>query len=214
MKTSLSLLAFYCVFSCHIVLAQSSVTFDGSQVFSTFKFIDSKGNLNNNFSQKISGAYSLGYFFQSKKGFTTRASIGMRKGGASYSFSGTNIIWNLQYVDVKAGVGYTFGKKRFRPYVTASAYYAKLLNANQEIDNQNFDIIKTNSIKNLDFGFLITPGIKLNISDYLALYSEFNYLIGLQNLETNTNQKSFSRGSSISLGVAATITKITPKWLK
>ncbi|MCE9539625.1 MAG: hypothetical protein K8R85_10450, partial [Bacteroidetes bacterium] len=41
--------------------AQSNVTFDAGQVFSTFKFTNTLGDREKNLSNNISGCFSLGY---------------------------------------------------------------------------------------------------------------------------------------------------------
>ena len=42
--------------------AQSNITFDAGQVFSTFKFTDAQGEQEKGFSNNISGCFSLGYY--------------------------------------------------------------------------------------------------------------------------------------------------------
>jgi hypothetical protein len=193
--------------------AQSFITIDGSQVFSNLKFTNSNGQKDKSYSNIITGGYSIGYRIY-KKGLFARLNVGMRKGGATMVYNNSNITWGLQYCDVRLGVGYELDKWRIKPYVSASGYYSFLLKATQSMDGLNYDIKKNKSVKSSDYGVLLVPGIKVFISDYISIYSEFSYLIGLQNLETNTKQKLNNTGYSISLGIAATITKSKPKWLQ
>lgn len=189
------------------VIAQSSVTIEASQVISTFKYIDSDGTRDKSYSGIYSGAYGLGYRYVSEAGLLVRAGLGMRKGGATMVYDNTNYTWNLQYADVKAGIGYMYNKKQFKPYLSASGYYAILLKANQSLNNENFDIKNSKSLKKNDFGIFITPGLQFKASDAVSVYAEFNYMMGLQNLEVDSGQKSYNRAYSFSLGVAFTIKK-------
>lgn len=186
--------------------AQSNVTIDASQVFSNFKFINSDGTIDKSYQSLTSGAYSVGYRYFNDKGLLLRGSIGMRKGGATMVYDATNYSWHLQYADVKLGVGYLHQFGRISPYVNVSGYYAMLLTANQVLNNVNYDIKKSKYLKNSDYGIFATPGVQFKASDNISVYGEFNYMMGLQNLETADNaQKSYNRAYSVSLGVAFAI---------
>lgn len=189
--------------------AQSSITIDASQVVSTFKFTDSAGVQDKSYSPIYSGAYSLGYRYESEEGLLIRAGLGMRKAGATMDYDNINYTWNLQYADVKVGVGYIYNKVRLQPYLSASPYYAMLLKANQSLNNENFDIINSKSLQKNDYGVFITPGLQFKASDAISVYTEFNYMMGLRNLETSSGQKSYNRAYSFSLGVAFTIETFT-----
>ncbi len=188
-------------------MAQSSITIDASQVFSTFKFLDSQGNQDKNYSGIYSGAYSLGYRYTGEKGFMFRGSAGMRKAGSTLVYDAMNYTWNLQYLDVKLGIGWAFGKGRTKPYLSASPYYAFLLKATQVINNENFNVLNSKSISSSDYGVFITPGVQFKASDAITIYGELNYMLGLQNLEKDSGEKSYNRAYSATLGVAFTITK-------
>ena len=82
------------------------------------------------------------------------------------------------------------------------------------MDGLNYDVKKDKTIKNSDAGVLIVPGVKAFISDYISIYTEFSYLLGLQNLEAKTGQKLNNRGYFLTLGLAVTITKSKPTWLQ
>jgi hypothetical protein len=187
--------------------AQSNVTIDASQVVSTFKFTDSTGTQDKSYSPVYSGAYSLGYRYASEGGLLIRAGLGMRKAGATMVYDNINYTWNLQYADIKVGAGYIYNKASFQPYLSVSPYYAMLLKANQSLNNENFDIINSKSLQKNDYGVFITPGLQFKASDAISVYTEFNYMMGLRNLETDSGQKSYNRAYSFSLGVAFTITK-------
>lgn len=206
---------FLCFFLCcsQSGMAQSFVTLDGSQVFSSFKFTDSGGNVDNGYATIPSGGYSLGYRIY-KNGIFGRANVGMRKAGSSYSYNGNTITYNLQYCDIRLGIGYEYDKWRFKPYFALAPYYSFLLQGNQNLDGVNYDIKKNGAFASNDFGLLVIPGVKMFVSDYFSLYTEFTYLMGLQDIESSDQQTVKNKGYWFTLGIAATITKSKPKWLQ
>ncbi|MDO9184738.1 MAG: hypothetical protein Q7W13_01915 [Bacteroidia bacterium] len=190
------------------VAAQSYINLEAGQVFSTFKYIDSKGVEDNAYSYNVVSAYSIGYQYAVENGLFARASIGMRKAGANLVYNDINYIWNMQYTDVKAGIGYRFTKWRLKPSISISPYYAHLLDASQSINDDNYDIKDNKSIKNSDYGLFISPGLNIILSSYVSIYAEYNYILGLQNIETATEEKLYNRGFSLNFGVSLNITKI------
>jgi len=190
------------------ISAQSFLSIEAAQVFSTFKYIDSQGDVDNTYSYNVLGSYSLGYQNTKQNGFFIRANIGMRKAGANLVYNNSNYIWNMQYTDLKAGIGYQFNKWRIKPSVAVSPYYAFLLNANQTINDNNYDIKNNKSIKDSDFGVIIAPGLNVILSNYISIYAEYNYILGLQNIETADLEELYNRGFSLNFGVAFNITKI------
>ena len=190
------------------VSAQSSVNLEAGQVFATFKYTDSEGVEDNSYSYNVLSAYSIGYQHEKQNGLFARAHIGMRKAGANLVYNEVNYIWTMQYADFRAGIGYHFTKWRLKPSIAISPYYAYLLDANQTIIDNNFDIKGNNSIKNSDFGLFISPGLNIILSNYVSIYAEYNYILGLQNIETTEKEKLFNRGFSFNFGVSLNITKI------
>lgn len=186
--------------------AQSNVTFDAGQVFSTFKFTDTLGVQEKDLSNNISGCFSLGYQYVLNNGLFIRANAGMRKAGASMVVDETNINWNFQYADANMGLGYMFNKWRLKPYASVSPYFGYMLKASQTIGPDTYDIKQNKSIKTTDYGLFFSPGFKLALSNLVSFYAEYKYILGLQNLE-KSEQKSFNRGFSINLGVSVAIIK-------
>lgn len=201
-----------------LVIAQSSINLEAGQVFSTFKYIDSKGVEDNTYSYNVVSAYCLGYQYAKPNGFFIRANIGMRKAGANLVYNQINYIWTMQYSDLKAGPGYQFTKWRIKPSLALLPYYAYLLDANQTINSDNYDIKNNKSIKGSDFGLIIAPGFNVILSNYISIYAEYNYILGLQNIETAVEEKLYNRGFSLNFGVSLNITKIAkinqPRTLK
>ena len=198
------------------ISAQSSITIDASQVYSNFRFLDSLGVRDHSYSGAYSGAYSLGYRHIYAKGLLLSANIGMRKAGATMVVDNSNYEWSLQYMNLKVGAGYIYRLTKLGIYATISPYVSYLLKANQRINNENFDIKKTNSIQNLDMGGVGTLGTQLAVSDYITVYGEVNYLMGLYNIEGSSRgntfvwqkangQQTYNRALSATLGVSFSI---------
>lgn len=194
-------------------MAQSSLTIDASQLSSNFKFVDSQGVKDTSYLPTYTGAYSIGYQFATDGGILIRTKIGMRNAGATMIYDDANYLWDLQYADAKLGLGYMYDMGMFKPYLTVSGYYAYLLKANQTQGSMNYDMIKGGELQRADYGVLASPGVQVSLSDYISVYTEFSYLMGLQNIETqafegaDTIQEGFNRAYSLTLGLAFTITK-------
>lgn len=194
-------------------MGQSSLTIDASQLISNFKFQDSQGNVDDGYLPAYNGAYSIGYRFVSEGGLLIRASAGMRNAGATMIYDDANYLWSLQYADARLGAGYLYNMGRFNPYLTVSGYYAHLLKANQTQGSTNYDMIKGGELKRSDYGIVASPGVQVTLSDYISVYTEFSYLMGLNNIETQMEESStsiqegYNRAYSMTLGLAFTITK-------
>jgi hypothetical protein len=184
----------------------SAATLDASQVISNFKFTDSEGTKQKEYSPLYTSAYSLGYRYKMESGLLLRASVGMRNAGATLVYDESNYSWNLQYADIKLGVGYAYSLNKLDVYLTASPYYAFLLKGTQRLNNEDFDIKTSGAINKMDYGVIISPGVSFNASDYITIYGEINYLMGLSNLEPKTTgQKAQNVAFAPTLGIAFTI---------
>ncbi len=195
-------------------IAQNEINLEGSQVISNFKFVNSSGETDKSYSSVTSGAYGISYLRTTKKNVLFKVGIGMRKGGASLTYGNDSYSWHLQYLDAKIGIGYLINKWRIKPYVMVTPYYSFLMKAYQTINSQNYDIIKSKSIKNSDYGINGSLGLKIPLSDLFAIYAEGSYLYGLQNNEVNTKQQLYNRAYFITLGISGKISKLSPKWVQ
>ncbi|MDH5610379.1 MAG: PorT family protein [Cyclobacteriaceae bacterium] len=212
-KKIILLLALLVGLSTQNLMAQSSLTIDASQVFSTFSFNDTQSPKNINlfgtadYNTTISGAYSLGYRLDKESGLIARGSLGMRRSGASTIIDQTNYQWDFQYIELKAGAGYKISPTdKLGIYMTLSPYLGYLLTANQRLDNEDFDIKKSGDIKKMDLGLHTAPGVIFNVNEFVSLFGEFDYMVGLKNLETaTTDQKSYNIAYAMTLGLAFTI---------
>jgi hypothetical protein len=196
------------------ILAQSAVSLEMSQVFSTFKFVDSNGNTDKDYSPNIGNAFNLGYLHTLKSGLMFGGNIGLRKAGASKEVDGVNLIWNYQYAEAKLGIGYVLNIWRIKPYLLISPYYSDLLKATETIGGNSYDLKKDNAVSSSDFGLIASAGVRAKLSDFISMYSSYNQIYGMKNIEITPTQKTYNRGFSISLGIAFTITKSAPKWIQ
>ncbi len=184
--------------------AQSFLNTDAALVFSTFKFISKTNNPDNpssSYSSISSNAFGVGYKYIKPNGLVILTGAGIRKAGASLIYNGINYTWNLQYIDLKAGIGYQYSKWPIKPYMAISPYYAYLLNARQIIGLSYYDIKSNNTIKSNDFGVFAIAGFNVPVSHHVSVYAEYNYILGLRNIETSASQYLYNRGPSFKLGL-------------
>ena len=193
--------------------AQSFVTVDGSQAYSTFKFTSTAGETAKEYTSLSAGAYSIGYRAYKKMLFI-RANAGPRKAGAAYNASASDISWSLNYLDIRVGGGVELDKWRLKPFLSAGGYYSMLMKGQQQMDGLVYDLKKNKEIKPSDYGIAVIPGLRLFVSDAISIYTEFAYLQGLQNIETDPDQKLYNTSYSMTLGLAINMTKSKPKWLQ
>lgn len=197
------------------IQAQSSITIDASQQITNFVFTDGDGLQDNTYlmfggdnlyKSSFSSAYSVGYSYLLDYGLFFKSSIGMRHAGATMVYDAVNYQWNLQYLKLQLGAGYAYDLGLFAPYIAVSGYYGSLVKANQCINNENFDIIDSETIKPNDYGLNIPIGVRIDASDYISIYTEMSYLIGLQNIEnTSSAQVANNVAYMFTLGLSFTI---------
>jgi len=128
----------------------------------------------------------------------------MRNAGATMVYDEMNYSWNLQYANGKVGTGYMLKNNKVSPYIIASGYFGYLVSGYQTINNENFNIKKSEAISSIDYGILVMPGVQINISDDISIFFEFNYLMGLKNLENDENQKSSNYAYGLTSGFSFT----------
>ena len=220
MKKKYSATAMFClvlgwVVTTGHVQAQSGITIDASQQITNFVFTDGSGLQDNThlilgeenlYKPVYSGAYSFGYSYLLDFGLFFRVNAGMRNAGATMVYDATNYKWEFRYLQGKLGLGYALDLGLVNPYLAVSGYYAYLLKANQRINNEDFDIIDSESIRKTDYGLNIPLGVRIDASDYISVYTEVSYVVGLQNIETATNgQVANNVGYMATLGLLLTI---------
>jgi len=182
--------------------AQSCLIVQASPTFASFKFFDSQDTkLSSEYSGIFTGGYGVGYRMVTGGGFLLDITAGMRKAGATTVVDEMNYTWDLQYADGRLGVGYMLVKERFSPYISVSGYYGYLLRAFQTINNENFNIKESESINTSDYGIIISPGLQITLSNAISTFFEFNYRMGLANLEKDEGQKSSNIAYGLTFGL-------------
>jgi hypothetical protein len=190
------------------VNAQSGLTIEASQLLTSFKFTDSQGNdLSSEYAGIFTGAYNLGYRFIAANGIMVTGSLGMHNAGATMDYDAMNYTWNLRYAGGRLGLGYILQSARISPYLNVSGYYAYMLRGFQTINNENFNITSSEKISKMDYGVYISPGVQLLLSEAVTSYLEFNYLMGLANLEKDEGQHSANFAYGVTLGLSFSIIK-------
>jgi len=185
------------------VNAQSSLTLEASQLYASFKFTDSQGSsLNSEYSGIFTGAYGVGYRFVTDGGLMLNAGVGMRKAGATLVYDEMNYMWDLQYANARLGIGYMLKIDRISPYLNVSGYYAYMLRGFQTINNEDFNIKDSELLNKTDYGIFIIPGVQFTLSDAVSTFLEFNYLMGLKNLEKDESQKATNFAYGLTLGLS------------
>lgn len=200
------LLLSICIFISTAVVSQVHFTAEASQLFTTFKFKDSKGvNHDAEYQSLITGAYGIGLRYVTDGGLMFRVGVNMRNGGANLVYENTNYSWKLQYLDFKGGIGYMAQFKYIKPYLTVMGYYAPLLRGIQTHNNESFNITKNKILNNSDYGLQFNPGLNIRINEGMSTYIEFNYLLGLSNLEVSAQSPQKSGNSAFGATVGFSI---------
>lgn len=208
MKLKTSIL-FCCVFLLFMGInaqAQSALTIEASQNITNFAFTNSLGEKVDGYSAAYSGGYSIGYRYTLEDiGLFIPVKVGMRKAGATYIYDNSNYNWTLQYFEARLGVGYNYSFGKFGAHLSVMGYYGYLLKGIQTLNNEDFDIRSSGDINTNDFGIFFSPGANFQANDFINVYLDLNYMLGLANLETNENQTSKNRLFGGTLGLAFTI---------
>lgn len=195
-------------FAVSVANAQSSLSLEVSQLYSSFKFKDAQGTvLNTEYLGVFTGAYGVGYRYLSDFGLIIKPGIGMRNGGADMVYDDMNYSWQLKYADAKLGIGYQYSFGKVKPYFVASGYYAYLLHGTQVINNEYLNMAESELLNKSDYGVIFSPGVELNFSHYLSGFVEFNYLWGLNNIEMDAAQNSTNFAYGLTLGLSFSFTK-------
>lgn len=185
-----------------------SLTIDASQMISTFNFVDSESNKQNaDYQSILTGSYGIGYRHILDNNIILRGGIGKRNGGANYVYDEMNYSWELQYLDFRIGGGYKYDLNRISPYLVLSGYYGHMLRGVQILNNEEFNITDSGILNKSDIGIVINPGVNMELSKYISAYVEFNYLHGLNNIESDESQKAQNVAYGLTLGLSFTITK-------
>ncbi|WP_027138368.1 porin family protein [Gaetbulibacter saemankumensis] len=182
---------------------EPSFTIEASQLVSTFKFVNSDDvKQNSDYQSVFTGSYGIGYRNAFRNNVIFKAGLGKRNGGANYVYEGMNYSWRLEYAEAKLGGGYILKRRVFSPYAILNGYYGYLMRGTQILNNEEFNITKSEILKKSDFGIIGNIGVNFNISHFVSAYAEALYLYGLSNIEVDSGQKSANRSYGITLGLS------------
>jgi outer membrane protein W len=183
------------------LMGQSALTVDFGQNFTNFKYTDAQGNENDSFESNFSNSLNVGYSYYLKQGIFFSSKIGYRKAGASYVFDDFNYKWNLNYTDFKLGIGYERDLGPLYAHFSVQGYAGYLFKAEQILHNTERDMLEDETLEEWDFGLFFTPGVSYAINEKVHIGLDFNYMLGLSNIETDKNQETFNTlmGSSVNL---------------
>lgn len=204
----LYLILFIVFISSAAVFAQSALTFNASHNYTDFRFKGSDGvSQNKEYKGIFSPSYGIGYQYTFDFGLILRGGLGMRNTGAYLVYDDSKYSWNLKYADVNIGAGYKYKFDRISPYIMVSGYFGYMLDGTQILNNEIFSITQNQTMKRTDIGMIFSPGGEFSFTDNLSATLEFNYLMGLKNLETVDTQKTCNNSMGFSLGLIFTFTK-------
>lgn len=198
-----------CFFGVQLVsTAQSSITIEAAQLITKFKFKDSdKTKLNKEYTGIFTNSYGVGYRYDLNNGLLFRLGLSMRNGGANLNYDDSEYSWRLKYFEPKLGIGYLYKINKISPYLMVFGYFGYLVQGSQILNNEHFNIIESVQLKRSDFGLNFSPGVDIVLHDRISTNIEFNYLLGLSNLEKDTDQKSSNTALGLTLGLSFSISK-------
>ena len=190
------------------------ITLDVGELLSTFKFTDKTNVVQPVFTHNVAACFNFGYCYALKtghygnqNGLFIQANVGMRKGGAATVYEGLDVNWVTQYANASIGLGYLYNKWRLKPYFSASPYFGYLLKANETIGITNYDLKSSSIMNSTDIGLIFSTGVKFVLTNFISLYTDYKYILGVHNVENTTGKESYNRGFSFNLGIAITIDK-------
>ena len=186
--------------------AQNKIGVSFSQTYSTFRFKDSDGEVED-LKYTIKYGYGLTWQQEILESLFVEGSLSYNCKGAGSTLGVQKLDWSLHYVNAGINAGYKMIIGRLSPQGGAGLYYGRLLKAEQLIGSDYFDLIETDYIRKSDFGANIFAGIGYDYSDNGSVFIRLNETIGLLQLEKSEllSQKMFNRTFSIQLGLFFTI---------
>lgn len=186
--------------------AQNSIGVSFSQTYSTFRFKDSDGEIED-LKYTIKHGYGLTRQQEIAENFFAEGSLSYNCKGATSTLGVQKLDWSLHYLNAAINAGYKMTIGRLVPQGGAGLYYGRLLKAEQFIGSDYFDLIDTDYIRKSDFGASIFGGIGYDYSENGSVFLRLNETIGLLQLENDeqATQRMFNRTFSIQLGLLFTI---------
>jgi hypothetical protein len=204
MKNIKILILALCVLGVKAAIAQSgpSLIIEASQIFPKFRFITPGNTDNNGFTNKIDREFNLGFLYNWKEGLIAGGQLGIYHGGATKVYDRMNYSWDLQYMRVKADIGYVVNRWWVKPYILLSPYYGYMLKASENTGSAVYDLKKNDNLSVHDFGIVFTGGGRVRVTHDLQAFAAYNNNLGCLNIENTPGQKLYNRGFSFSIGLA------------
>ena len=183
--------------------AQSSLTMDFGQNFTKLKFMNDQQEADTSIQSNFSTSFNVGYIYTLKEGVYFSSKIGFRPAGASYVYDDVNYRWDMNYSEFRLGVGYAYDLGPVIVRFSTQGYAGYLFKAEQQLHHLTRDMLAAESVEVWDFGLFFTPGVEYAINDKLNVGLNFNYMLGLTNIEVDEGQttKNSLMGSNVSLRI-------------
>ena len=177
------------------------------QNYSTFRFIDSEGEMND-MDFIIKSGYGLSYRKTFNRPLFVEGIVSYNNKGAASSIDLTRLDWSFHYVNADLNLGLKFIIGRIKPQVGAGIYYGRLFKADQIIGTLHYDLMEMNTIRKNDSGVNVFGGMEYEYSDSGSVLFRISESIGLLQLEKETSsQELFNRTFSVQLGLLFNINK-------
>ena len=184
------------------VNAQDKIGISFAQNFSTLRFLDSDDN-KEDLDFAIKYGYGLSYQLGFHESFFVEGNLFYNTKGANSTLDLQKLDWSMHYINASINGGYRFNLRRLVPHFGVGVYYGRLMNADQFIGSDYYDLMSTDAIGKNDLGANLFAGLEYEYSEVGAVFIRFTESMGLLNLENDeeTTQKMFNRTFSIQLGL-------------
>ncbi len=196
--------ALIALFAVHSIIAgaQDIVGLSFSQNFSTFRFVNSAGNLAD-LAYTFKYGYGLSYQKDILKHFSAEGFLAYNLKGANSTAEHELVDWQFHYMNAGVNGIVRFFSGKARPYAGAGLYYGYLVRADQFFGETYFNLISEGNIRRNDFGVNILAGLEYSYSDFGSVFLRVNEALGLYQLEDPeiSSQKLFNRTFSIQVGL-------------
>lgn len=190
------------------IQAQSSFYLEASQIFTNFSFKDSDGTKQNKEYKGIfTNSYGIGYRYEMDFGLMFRLGFGVRNAGSNLVYDDSDYSWRLKYLEESLGIGYKYKMNGISPYLVVSGYLGQMIRGSQILNNEHFNITESKLMKTSDYGMVFSPGVEFSLMNTVSCFVEFDYMLGLANLEKQDDQKSTIKGMGLNAGIAISISK-------
>ena len=154
-----------------------------------------------NYSTEIKPSFGFSYTHV-RGGFSYNFSIDRLFIGSSYSNQDINTSINAEYVQPSISLNYYFNKptKRISPTLGAGIAQGVITNADQTLNNENYNLLSSERFNRFDTGLLLFGGITAFKKDIFRIEMGYSFRYGVSNLEKDINNqitKSIIHGAQV-----------------